>query len=74
MVSPERAPAGPALGIAAGVPDPELPMVTVADLGILRDVREDGDTVTLRATAPGTSGGRIALGEVTGTVVPGLTG
>ena len=39
----------------------------------LRDGRtflEDGDTVTLRATAPGTSGGRIALGEVTGTVVP----
>ncbi len=31
---------------------------------------EDGDTVTLRATAPGTSGGRIALGEVTGTVLP----
>jgi fumarylacetoacetase len=39
----------------------------------LRDGRtflEDGDTVILRATAPGTSGGRIALGEVTGTVVP----
>jgi fumarylacetoacetase len=39
----------------------------------LRDGRtflEDGDTVTLRATAPGTSGGRIALGEVTGTVMP----
>ena len=31
---------------------------------------EDGDTVTLRATAPGTSGGRIDLGEVTGTVLP----
>ena len=31
---------------------------------------EDGDTVTLRATAPGTLGGRIALGEVTGTVLP----
>ena len=24
--------------IAAAVPDPELPMVTVSDLGILRDV------------------------------------
>ena len=31
---------------------------------------EDGDTVTLRATAPGELGGRIALGEVTGTVLP----
>jgi fumarylacetoacetase len=31
---------------------------------------EDGDTVTLRATAPGTGGGRIALGEVTGTILP----
>jgi fumarylacetoacetase len=30
----------------------------------------DGDTVTLRATAPGTAGGRIGLGEVTGTVQP----
>jgi fumarylacetoacetase len=35
-----------------------------------RTFLEDGDTVTLRATAPGTAGGRIALGEVTGTVVP----
>ncbi len=31
---------------------------------------EDGDTVTLRATAPGRNGGRIALGEVTGTITP----
>ncbi len=31
---------------------------------------EDGDTVTLRGTAPGTGGGRIGLGEVTGTVLP----
>jgi ring-1,2-phenylacetyl-CoA epoxidase subunit PaaD len=59
MVNRERGPAaaataagtaGGAFGIAAGVPDPELPMVTVADLGILRDVREDGDTVTVVIT------------------------
>ncbi|MGN6577693.1 MAG: fumarylacetoacetase [Nocardioides sp.] len=31
---------------------------------------EDGDTVTIRATAPGANGGRIALGEVTGTILP----
>jgi fumarylacetoacetase len=30
----------------------------------------DGDTVTISATAPGTAGGRIALGEVTGTIRP----
>jgi ring-1,2-phenylacetyl-CoA epoxidase subunit PaaD len=41
--------------VAAGVPDPELPMVTLADLGILRDVREDigGITVTITPTYSG---------------------
>ncbi|MFL6062637.1 MAG: fumarylacetoacetase [Marmoricola sp.] len=34
-----------------------------------RTFLEDGDTVVLRATAPGALGGRIALGEVAGTVV-----
>ena len=33
-----------------------------------RTFLEDGDTVTIRATAPGTFG-RIGLGEVTGTIV-----
>jgi fumarylacetoacetase len=31
---------------------------------------EDGDDVVLRYSAPGTAGGRITLGEVTGRVVP----
>jgi ring-1,2-phenylacetyl-CoA epoxidase subunit PaaD len=35
---------------AGSVPDPELPMLTIADLGILRDVREDGGTVTVTIT------------------------
>lgn len=48
--------------IAASVPDPELPMVTVADLGILRDVRQDGDTVTVIITP--TYSGCPALGEI----------
>lgn len=39
-----------ALEIAAGVPDPELPMVTLADLGILRDVHVDGPSVTVTIT------------------------
>jgi fumarylacetoacetase len=35
-----------------------------------RTFLEDGDEVTIRATAPGARGGRIALGEVTGRVLP----
>ncbi len=35
-----------------------------------RTFLDDGDVVTLRATAPGALGGRLALGEVTGRVVP----
>ncbi|MGP4030006.1 fumarylacetoacetase [Actinomadura sp. 3N407] len=40
------------------------------DDGTKRTFLEDGDTVTLRAQAPGASGSRITLGEVTGTVHP----
>jgi len=35
-----------------------------------RTFLEDGDEVVLRYTAPGTAGGRIALGEVTGRIEP----
>jgi fumarylacetoacetase len=35
-----------------------------------RTFLQDGDQVVLRYTAPGTGGGRIALGEVLGTVLP----
>jgi fumarylacetoacetase len=35
-----------------------------------RTFLEDGDEVVLRYTAPGTAGGRIALGEVTGVIEP----
>jgi ring-1,2-phenylacetyl-CoA epoxidase subunit PaaD len=34
----------------AAVLDPELPMVTIEDLGILRDVRVDGDAVHVTIT------------------------
>ena len=37
-----------------------------------RTFLEDGDEVTLRATAPGTAGGRITLGEVSGRVLPAI--
>jgi ring-1,2-phenylacetyl-CoA epoxidase subunit PaaD len=36
--------------IVADVPDPELPFVTVADLGILRDVHEEGGHVVVTIT------------------------
>ena len=35
-----------------------------------RTFLEDGDEVTLRYSAPGTAGGRITLGEVTGRILP----
>lgn len=38
--------------------------------GSTRTFLEDGDTVTISATAPGVHGGRISFGEVTGTVQP----
>jgi fumarylacetoacetase len=38
--------------------------------GAGRTFLEDGDTVVLRYTAPGTAGGRIALGEVSGVIEP----
>jgi len=38
--------------------------------GVERAFLEDGDEVTLRYTARGTSGGRIALGDVTGRILP----
>lgn len=48
---------------AAAVPDPELPMLTIADLGILRDVREDGAAVTVTITP--TYSGCPAMREIT---------
>jgi fumarylacetoacetase len=58
---PERAQRGSFLELSWGGREP---------FGDGRTFLEDGDTVTIRATAPGALGGRIALGEVTGTVLP----
>jgi fumarylacetoacetase len=38
--------------------------------GSTRGFLEDGDVVTISATAPGTDGGRISLGEVAGRIAP----
>jgi ring-1,2-phenylacetyl-CoA epoxidase subunit PaaD len=48
--------------VAATTPDPELPMVTVADLGILRAVEQDGDHV--RVTITPTYSGCPAMREI----------
>jgi ring-1,2-phenylacetyl-CoA epoxidase subunit PaaD len=48
--------------IAASVPDPELPMLTLADLGILRDVSVSGRRVTVSLTP--TYSGCPALAEM----------
>jgi ring-1,2-phenylacetyl-CoA epoxidase subunit PaaD len=39
-----------AYAIASEVRDPEMPMLTLADLGVLRDVREDGSEVVVTIT------------------------
>jgi ring-1,2-phenylacetyl-CoA epoxidase subunit PaaD len=39
-----------ALAVAATVTDPEMPMLTLVDLGVLRDVAEDGEHVTVTIT------------------------
>ncbi len=41
---------------AAAVPDPEIPVVTVADLGILRSVDVDADGVVVARVSPTYSG------------------
>jgi ring-1,2-phenylacetyl-CoA epoxidase subunit PaaD len=39
-----------ARAVAETVTDPELPMLTLADLGVLRDVRREGGTVVVEIT------------------------
>jgi ring-1,2-phenylacetyl-CoA epoxidase subunit PaaD len=51
-----------AWAVAAGTLDPELPMLTVADLGILREVERCGDTVVVTITP--TYSGCPALPEI----------
>jgi ring-1,2-phenylacetyl-CoA epoxidase subunit PaaD len=50
VVSVSSAIAESARAVAATVPDPEMPMLTLADLGVLREVRVEGDVVVLTIT------------------------
>jgi fumarylacetoacetase len=61
---PERDQRGSFLELSWGGQEP----FTVG--GRPRSFLEDGDEVVLRYTAPSTSGGRLALGEVRGTILP----
>jgi ring-1,2-phenylacetyl-CoA epoxidase subunit PaaD len=48
--------------VAESVPDPELPMLTIGDLGILRDVTVEGDRVVVSITP--TFSGCPAMAEI----------
>ncbi|MCH6229905.1 phenylacetate-CoA oxygenase subunit PaaJ [Microbacterium sp. CFH 31415] len=57
--------------IAAAVPDPEVPVLTVEDLGVLRDVSVDGDRVTVTITP--TYSGCPAVDAIRDDIVLALT-
>jgi fumarylacetoacetase len=64
---PDREQRGCLLELSWGGAEP----LTLAD-GSVRTFLEDGDEVTITATAPGARGTRIGFGEVTGRVLPAL--
>ncbi|MFC1411435.1 1,2-phenylacetyl-CoA epoxidase subunit PaaD [Streptacidiphilus sp. N1-12] len=51
------------MGVAGQAPDPELPMLTLADLGVLRSVRVDPDGAVTAVLTP-TYSGCPALAEM----------
>jgi ring-1,2-phenylacetyl-CoA epoxidase subunit PaaD len=67
MVTATWSDSGAAYDAAASTPDPELPMLTVADLGILRDVElaADGVTVTITPTYSGCPAMREISADIT---------
>jgi ring-1,2-phenylacetyl-CoA epoxidase subunit PaaD len=58
--------------IAGAVPDPELPMLTLAELGVLAGVEQDGDAVTVWLTP--TYSGCPAIAEMAADVAHRLHG
>jgi ring-1,2-phenylacetyl-CoA epoxidase subunit PaaD len=61
-VSPPRLSTAQAWQVAASVPDPELACVTIADIGILRDVRQEHGRLVV--TLSPTYSGCPALSEI----------
>lgn len=59
--------------VAAEVPDPELPMLTLADLGVLRDVRVTPDGTVVASLTP-TYSGCPAMAEMRADVAARLRG
>jgi ring-1,2-phenylacetyl-CoA epoxidase subunit PaaD len=59
--------------IAADLPDPELPVVTIADLGILRDVTED-DQGRVHVQITPTYSGCPAMETIRADLIESLTG
>jgi len=57
--------------IAAAVADPEIPVLTIADLGVLRDVRVDGERVVVDITP--TYSGCPAMDAIRDDIVLALT-
>ncbi len=57
--------------VVAAVVDPEVPVLTIDDLGVLRDVRFDGDTVTVTITP--TYSGCPAVDAIRDDIVLALT-
>ncbi|MFI2606720.1 1,2-phenylacetyl-CoA epoxidase subunit PaaD [Kitasatospora sp. NPDC018619] len=68
MVTRGAAPSGStraaAWAVAAAVPDPELPMLTLADLGVLSEVGVDADSGTVTAWLTPTYSGCPAVAEM----------
>ncbi|MFJ4161285.1 1,2-phenylacetyl-CoA epoxidase subunit PaaD [Microbacterium testaceum] len=57
--------------VVAAVVDPEVPVLTIDDLGVLRDVRLEGDTVTVTITP--TYSGCPAVDAIRDDIVLALT-
>lgn len=57
--------------VAASVPDPEVPVLTIEDLGVLRDVCVDGERVTVTITP--TYSGCPAMDAIRDEVIMALT-
>ncbi len=66
---PDRGQRGCLLELSWGGTDP----IALAD-GSVRSFLQDGDEVTITATAPGTGGARIGFGEVAGRILPAVGG